>query len=243
MLSNLSLLNDYVIAATDGHIGSVSDFLFDDRSWRIRWLVVDTGAWLPGRKVLLPPHVLGHPDTTARLFPVSLTMQAVRESPTIDTDRPVSRQMEINTYDYYGWAPYWANGLIMGGMGGALIPPNGPGPNWHSSALAKPLGRPDNPHLRSTKSVTGYHIHARDGEIGHIHDFLIDQGDWTIKELVIDTRNWWPGETVTLSPLHAFDVDWASKSVHVGLDRQQIKDGPPYDSRVLDRDDNLPPGP
>jgi hypothetical protein len=241
MLSNLSLLNDFTIAASDGHIGSVSDFLFDDGSWRIRWLVVDTGSWLPGRKVLLPPHVLGRPDTEARLFPVSLTMQAVRESPPIDTDRPVSRQMEINTYDYYGWAPYWTNGLIMGGIGGGLIPLNGPGPHWNSDALDK-RGGVGNPHLRSTKSVTGYHIHARDGEIGHIHDFLIDQNDWSIQELVIDTHNWWPGETVTLSPLHAFEVDWATKSVNVGLDRQQIKDGPRYDSRVLDRDNIVSPG-
>jgi hypothetical protein len=84
-----------------------SDFLFDDASWMLRWLVVDTGNWLSGRKVLLPLSVLGHLDPTERRFSVGLTMQQVKDGPDIDTDRPVSRQMEINVYDYYGWSPYW----------------------------------------------------------------------------------------------------------------------------------------
>ena len=117
MLWNASAINGYAIAASDGRLGTVSDFLFDDASWLVRWLVVDTGKWLSGRKVLLPPSVLGHLDPKGQEFSVRLTMQQVKDSPDIDTDRPVSRQMETNIYDYYGWSPYWGTGFFMGGYG------------------------------------------------------------------------------------------------------------------------------
>jgi hypothetical protein len=103
MLWNASVIKGYAIAASDGRLGTVSDFLFDDASWGIRWLVVDTGNWLSGRKVLLP--ALGQLDPERNALSVELTMQQVKDSPDIDTDLPVSRQMETNIYDYYGWSP------------------------------------------------------------------------------------------------------------------------------------------
>ena len=103
MFWTASALKGYAIAATDGPLGTVSDFLFDDAGWSIRWLVVDTGNWLSGRTVLLPPSVLGQPDAGQRTFSVALSMQQVKDSPDIDTQQPVSRQMEAGVYDYYGW--------------------------------------------------------------------------------------------------------------------------------------------
>ena len=136
MLRNASAIKGYAIAATDGRLGTVSDFLFDDASWLVRWLVVDTGKWLSGRKVLLPPSVLGHIDPNGNEFAVSLTMQQVKDSPDIDTERPVSRQIETNIYDFYGWSPYWGGtGFLMGGYGGY-------GHGYGGGAIA-PLPSPD----------------------------------------------------------------------------------------------------
>jgi Prokaryotic cytochrome b561 len=112
MLWNASVINGYAIEASGGRLGTVSDFLFEDASWMICWLVVDTGNWLSGRKVLLPPSVLGQPDAGLRQIPVKLTMQQVKDSPDVDTDRPMSRQLEIHVYDYYGWDPYWGTGYM-----------------------------------------------------------------------------------------------------------------------------------
>ena len=204
MLRNTSAIDGYFIAASDGHLGTVSDFLFDDVSWLVRWLVVDTGNWLSGRKVLLPAFALGHLDAERREFAVRLTMQQVKDSPDIDTKRPVSRQMEANIYDYYGWSPYWSTGLYMGGYGF--------GYGRRHSAIAShgihaARGRyrrcrrsDDDPHLRSIEAITGYHIHASDGEIGHVDDFLVEDADWSIHYLVVDTKNWWPGKKVLISP-------------------------------------------
>jgi sporulation protein YlmC with PRC-barrel domain len=233
MLWNASAINGYAIAASDGEIGTVSDILFDDSSWLVRWLVVDTGKWLSGRKVLLPTSVLGHFDQAGEKIPVRLTMQQVKDSPEIDTDRPVSRQMETSVYDYYGWSPYWGTGFSMGGYGyvpGAMAAAP---VRRREEDIADARRRDDDLHLRSGEAVTGYHIHASDGEIGHVEDFLVEDADWSIHYLVVDTKNWWPGKKVLISPRSARDIDWTDRLVNLDVDRQRVKDSPAYDASTL----------
>ncbi len=85
------------------------------------------------------------------------------------------------------------------------------------------------PHLRSCNEVKGYHIHARDGEIGHVQGFLVDDSMWAIRYLIVDTSNWWMGHQILLSPEWIRDVSWAQSTVNIDLDRQAIKDAPAYD--------------
>jgi hypothetical protein len=156
MLWNASAINDYAIAASDGPLGTVSDFLIDDASWLIRWLVVDTGNWLSGRKVLLPPSVLGQLDAKEHEFAVKMTMQQVKDSPDIDTQRPVSRQMETSVYDYYGWSPYWGTGFYMGGYGympGAGTASPYLGSRRRDEEIAAAQQHDDDVHLRSIAAV------------------------------------------------------------------------------------------
>ena len=231
MLWNASVIDGYAIEASDGRLGTVSDFLFEDASWMIRWLVVDTGNWLSGRKVLLPPSVLGQPDAGACQFPVKLTMQQVKDSPDVDTDRPVSRQLEIHVYDYYAWDPYWGTGYMSHG---AMAAPFA-APPLLSGSMPRDLGRVDaqrnqsDPHLRSIKAVTGYHIHATDGKIGHVEDFLVDAAGWSIRYITVDPKNWWPGKKVLISPRSVREIDWADRLIYLSVNRQKVKDGPPYD--------------
>jgi len=234
MLRNASAIKGYAIAASDGRIGTVSDFLFEDTSWLVRWLVVDTGKWLSGRKVLLPPSVLGHPNLKEQEFPVLLTMQQVKASPDIGTERPVSRQIETNIYDYYGWRPYWGGtGFLMGGYGGYGYGPIAPLPSPESRRRAEDIAAAqrshDDPHLRSIEAVTGYHIHASDGEIGHIEDFLVEDTDWSIHDLIVDTKNWWPGNKVLISPRSIREINWTNNLVNLDVDREKVKDSPIYD--------------
>jgi hypothetical protein len=240
MLRNASAIKGYAIAASDGRIGSVSDFLFDDASWLVRWLVVDTGKWLSGRKVLLPPSAVRNPAPTANEFPVNLTMQQVKDSPDSDTDRPVSRQIEANIYDYYGWRPYWGTDLMMGGYGsfggGAIAPLPTQGSRQRAEDIVNAQHSDNDPHLRSIEAVTGYHIHASDGEIGHIDDFLVEDADWSIHDLVVDTKNWWHGKKVLISPSWTSDINWTDNVVKLNVDRKRVKDSPTYDaSTTVDR--------
>jgi sporulation protein YlmC with PRC-barrel domain len=235
------MVTGYAIAATDGHIGTVSDFFFDDQSWQIRWLVVDTGHWLSGRKVLLPPSVLGKLSPEHKEFAVKLTMQQIKDSPDIDSEKSVSRQMESSVYDYYGWNPYWSNGFAMGGygylgggyLGGPMTASSSAESDQRAQELADAETSDDNPHLRSINAVTGYHIRATDGEIGHVEDFLVDDTDWSIHYLVVDTKNWWPGEKVLISPRSASQINWSERLVTLDVDRQKVKDSPPYDDSSM----------
>lgn len=227
MLWNASATRGYTIAASDGEIGTISDFLFDDTTWLVRWLVVDTGNWLSGRKVLLPSSALAHLDAKKEECSINLTMQQIKGSPEVATDRPVSRQTETNVYDYYGYNPYWDSGYgYMGGMGGAM--PISPGSRRQEEISDAQRDR-DDVHLRSVEAVTGYYIHASDGEIGHVEDFIIEDGDWSIRYLVVDTKNWWPGKKVLISPRSVLGIVWSDGLVNLNVDRQRVKDGPAYD--------------
>lgn len=232
MLRNTSEIIGYTIGANDGQIGKVTDFLFDDDTWLVRWLVIDTGSWLSGRKVLLPPTVLGHFSAIGDQFSVRLTMQQVKDSPGIDADLPVSRQMEANTYDYYGWNPYWSSGLYMGGYSwgaGTMLPVPYGESLQRAEAIAAEEQAHNDLHLRSVETINGYHIHASDGEIGHVADFLVEDADWGIHYLVVDTRNWWPGKNVLVSPRSIHEIDWTNRLVNLTVARQRIKASPAYE--------------
>jgi hypothetical protein len=229
MLWIASELAGYAIEATDGRIGSAEDFLFDDRHWMVRWAVVDTGDWLPGRSVLLPPSQLVRADPKQRVLKVALTRDQVEHSPDIASDPPVSRRHEELIYDYYGWAPYWHAGFLAPGPMPALY---AAGAKPRASAVAVREGEPS---LRSTSDVMGYYVHARDGDIGHIADFLIDNDNWAIRYLVIDTRNWWPGKKVLVAPHWVSSISWPARTVRFDATRQRIKSSPDYDPAAFDR--------
>jgi hypothetical protein len=228
----------YLLTASDGEIGHVHDLLFDDSNWRVRWLVVDTGSWLPGRKVLLHPFAMAQADKARRTAGVDLTLAQVEASSGIVTDEPVSRQMEHGLHAYYGWN-------AVSGMGhfstNAIATPLSPPPLVGvSTVLEAPADRAGatvrDPHLRSLAEVTGYHIDATDGEIGHLTDIMLDDASWTIKYLVIATRNWWPGVQVLVSPAAVTHIRWEDRRVVVGIAREKIKCSPIWDPAIaIDR--------
>jgi hypothetical protein len=218
MLRSLKSLRGYAIGAVDGEIGKVHEFYFGDLGWIIRYLVVDTGGWLPGRQVLLPPATLGQPDWMTKTFPVGLTKTQVEHSPSIDESKPVSRQMESELHMYYGWVPYWSS---LGTV--AAIPA------WRTTTEEEAQNEWGNPHLRSTREVIGYGIEAKDGSIGHVEDLIADDEAWIISYLVVDTRDWLPGKSVLVAPSWAVKVDWAERKVHVDLDSETIRGCPEFD--------------
>lgn len=234
MLWNASAINGYTVAETDGELGSVKDLLVDDKSWTVRWLIVDTGKWLPGRKVLLPPSALGKPDRENRQFPVKLTKQQVTDSPDVDTDLPVSRQSEADVYDHYEWEPYWDGSFSPASLVMAVptdVTMNLTYQDPHEQREGPPLYRGD-PHLRSIAAITGYGIHATDGEIGSVEDILFDDASWAVRYLTVDTGNWWPGERVLISPHSVLKIDWLEKLIHLNVDRDTVKKSPAYDPAI-----------
>ena len=241
MLRSMKDLEGYAIGATDGPIGQVSDFYFDDDRWVIRYLVVDTGTWLSGRLVLISPISVKQPDWAHALLPVTLTRAQVKSSPDIDTRKPVSRQHESAYLGYYGYPVYWGGAGLWGeslypyatttGDAGQGAERNEREQEVQSSA-ERARHRLDDPHLRSCKAVVGYHIHATDGEIGHVDELLVDEQTWAIRYMVVNTSNWWIGHKVLVAPQWITGVHWTDETVQVGLTRAAIQGAPPYDSTV-----------
>jgi hypothetical protein len=228
MLRSLKELRGYTIHATDGNIGKAHDLYFDDEHWVLRYLVVDTGGWLSGRRVLISPVALGQPDWQAHWFPVLLTKTQVEHSPDIDTDRPVSRQQEHALHSYYRWPIYWAHSPLVSAGTPLVMPPETLHPEKSEEEASGEEDQGD-VHLRSIREVIGYNIHARDGEIGHVEDFIADDDTWVIRYLVVDTRKVLPGKKVLVSPQWIERVSWRASEVYMDLAQESIRNHPEYD--------------
>ena len=242
MLRKLHTLVGYKVEALDERIGSVDDFYFDDHSWTVRYVIVDTGSWLVGRRVLISTEAITAISSTPETVSINLTKEQIENSPTIETDQPVSRQHEMELQTYYGWPGYWTMSPMMGmpmmatpmgvpaGMAEAEMAESAeegtlPGdlvPNTEESSVG-------DSNLRSVREVTGYHLHASDGDIGHIQDIFAGENDWIIRYFLVDTRNWWAGKHVLLARDWVQKIEWTDRSVTVNVTRDQVKDSPEYD--------------
>ena len=220
-------VKDFAIRAVDGEIGTVVDMYFDDATWAVRYLVVDTGGWLAERRVLISPVSVVRTDWAAKQIDLTLTKRQVENSPNIDTQKPVSRQHEAAYLGYYGYPYYWGGPYLWGP---AFYPAGLAEPTNASAEAAATAARRESPdsHLRSTEAVTGYDIDAADGEIGHVAGFIVDEEAWAIRYIEVATRNWLPGKKVLVSPAWIERVSWADSKVFVGLTREAVKDGPEY---------------
>jgi PRC-barrel domain len=228
MLTNTAHLKGFVIRATDGELGIVDQIYFDDETWAIRYLIVETGGWLSGRRVLISPISVVHTDLQGKRVDVALTKQQVENSPDIDTRKPVSRQHEAEYLGYFGYPFYWSGPYLWGPefYPGSLILPTTA--TKASGVADKVRGESADSHLRSTEAVTGYHIEATDGEIGHVDGFAVDDEVWAIRYIEVATRNWWPGKRVLVSPAWIERVSWTDSKVYVGLSRDAIQNAPEY---------------
>jgi hypothetical protein len=227
MIRSTIELKGYDIVAFDGKFGKVSDLLFDEVLWITRYLVADTGGWLSGRRLLLPPSVLDQPEWKDRTMPVKLKKEEIENSPPLDEDAPVSRQHEIQLHRYWNLEPYWVGGILAG------VYPIPQRPHETGDDEAGPYkGEDADPYLRSVNEVRGYGINAEDGEIGKVDDFLIDDDSWVIRYLVVDTRKWLPGRRVLVPLVWIKSTEWSTKSIGVDVIREKVKNSPDFDPSV-----------
>ncbi len=231
MLKTLLEMRGYRLRAVDKDLGSVDDFYFDDRLWKIRYLVADTGNWLPGRSVLIGQEALEPSDGEEKVFPVKLTSAEIEDGPGIETDLPFSLQKEKELRLFFKWREYWDDDVFIQPAG--FTPMSVPGGEAIDLSLKEGMKSSaqlnGNPHLRSANEIQGYYIRALDGEIGHVEDFIVDDTSWAIRYLVVDTHNWLPGKKVLVSYQWVNSVDWNKQTVEVAMTRETIEGSPEYD--------------
>jgi len=223
MLRSIKQLYGDKLGASDGEIGHVKDFYFEDQNWVVRYVVADTGSWLSGRKVLISPHAFGSLDRTGKLLLVNLTRKQIEDSPSIETHKPVSRQYEEEYYRYYGWPYYWQGDALWGMSGFPILelPPK-PLPAEPAAASGHGPDRAD-AHLRSTQAVNGYNIQASDGTIGHICDFVMEDQIWAIDQLVIKTGHRFSGKEVQIPTSKVDRISFEESTVFVNLTKEAVE--------------------
>ncbi len=219
MLHNINDLYGNKISALDGDIGHVKDFYFDDTIWVIRYMGADTGNWLPGREVLLSPYSFGALNQEEEALLVNLTQKQVEDSPLREMHEPVSRQYELEYFNYYGWPYYWNGGGIWGFNAYPMIYP----PSDEEIDAYEKHHENDDRHLRSTKDINGYHFEATDGVIGHVSSFLVDDRSWAIRELVVETGHWYAGKEIMISPSKIERISYEESKVFVNLTKEEIQ--------------------
>ena len=224
MLYQAKTLHGYKLNSLEGEIGKVKEFYFDDHFWTIRYLVADAGNWLTNRQVLISPMALGIVNNDAQNIAVKLTKKQIENSPLLKSDEPVSRQFEESYYKYFAVPSYWETHVTRGQYGDMI------GTSSDTERLPKSTSgsKTFDPRLRSTRDVSGHHIQAKDGEIGHVEDFIVDDETWMIRYLIVDTLNFWEGKKVLISPRWINRVSWDKAKVFVNLSRAAIKQSPEY---------------
>jgi len=210
------------IDGADGHIGSVHDVYFDDQSWMVRYLVVDTGRWLPGRKVLLSPEVIVPPWHGETAMSVKLARDQVRSSPEIDKMQRIPRQAEQLLHR----SP---NPEVLD-----MPTPSPPPPQSAASREERHEGHtlPESPsdfHLGSAKGVRGYRVWASDADTGHVADILFDDELRRILFFVVDIEEWLSGKKVLVSPRFVPRVDLVNSRIEVEVLSGAIKTGQAYE--------------
>jgi uncharacterized protein YrrD len=229
MLHKVKTLKGYTLKSLDGEVGKVKEFYFDDLHWTIRYLVADTGNWLRGRQVLISPYALVAVNEKEGNIAVDLTKTKIEDSPSLNSDQPVSRQFEEAYHSYYEW-PMYGVPNIWGPYSYIVRDRLGDREERKEAAQRKKAW---DHHLRSTHDVSGHDIRATDGEIGHVEDFIIDDETWAIRYLIVDTRNWWPGKKVLVAPPWIARFSPEESKVFVKLSCNEIKSAPEYTDESL----------
>lgn len=229
MLRSIKKLFEDKLGASDGEIGHVNDFYFDDRNWAVRYLVADTGSWMPGRLVLISPHAFGDLYQGGKVLLVHLTRQQIEDSPSIESHKPVSRQYEEEYHRYYNWPFYWKGDAVWGMSGFPILSQRSEPFLGEQAIVENKKTEAGDLHLRSAKALMGYQIQATDGVIGHVADFVMSDEDWVIQRVVVDTRHWLTGKRVLISPNQINRISWDQSKVYVDLTKEAILGSPVFD--------------
>lgn len=241
MVYDMNELRSLAILARDGELGSIFDLYFGDDTWTIRYLVVDVGGWLERKTVLISPRSVERIDMHAGTAEVALTRDQVKASPDYDSEKPVSRQYETELAQYHNQPFYWT-GPYLWGVTDRPVPPGAPVGAPMNRAHAEVETRvarereDADPHLRSGRELAGYSVEATDGKVGHVDSLLFEDGRWTISAVVVDTRSWWPGGHVVISPRWIEAIDWTTHTARAGVTRERIKASAAYDPSAAYRD-------
>jgi len=238
MIISSKQLTHFSIHALDDKVGGIRDILFDDETFTVRYLVADTNTWLPlSRKVVISPISVKQLDEDSESVHINMTVDTLKNSPSIDEHKPVSREYEENLFKYFGYGYYW----IGPGAWGEFAHPNELVELQRAEESETETPKKSTNHLRAVVEVGGYEVATTTDNVGHISNFVIDTESWKIIMLVVDTNNWLPGgKHLALLPRDIESIDWAAHSVVVNLSHDELVDRPEVESEKISEEGYVP---
>jgi sporulation protein YlmC with PRC-barrel domain len=244
MFRSLRQMTGYAVHSQDDEeVGVVSNFLFDDLRWIVRYMVLDSRQFLKRKRVLLSPIVFGTPDRERAVFPVQLDSNQIASSPDVGEVDPVTRRQESEIHEFYHWPAYWEEPHEVPPVEEGMV-------GWAVTELMTDVeGKRqeqtggEKPRLRDFEEATRYTIYSRDGEnAGELYDLIVHEQNWRILYMVVSTGGILPGRKVLLSPASIVNYDWENSRLELNLTRDTVHNGQEYDPDIpLDRtmDENL----
>lgn len=227
-----STLKKYSIYATDGEMGKVHDLYFDDERWGLRYAVVDSRKWLPGRRVLLSPATFDSINDEEGFVKANEDKETIRNSPKVPEGQPITKEVEKSLTGYYGWSRYWTDSLVGG------IQPR-PYNDLRNEALAKDqmqqelnLNNDKDHDLRSAGETMDYKVHADNGKLGHAADLVFDDHYWKMRYLVVQGEGLPNEDQYYLIDLQDVEsVDWFDGDIYVKGSLESIKNKKSYPAK------------
>ena len=218
MFQSATSLINYRVRALNDTIGSVSGFLFDDTSWVIRYVIVDIPLNENGgvRNALIAPFSFGILNPQTRELPLIEEKQKVENSPFIDLKMPFSRKLQIELYKYYKWPPFDLDDVFHDMQSSVTTKYL----NWEESIARS--------HLINTGETIGYYIEAADGEIGQVHDFIIDEECWIIRYISVNIGKNIPEKKVLIFPRDIKAVNLVEAKVYINIVQDTVMNSPEY---------------
>lgn len=232
MLYLTSTLKSYNIQATDGEMGKVKDFYFDDHNWAIRYAQVDTHKWLPARNVYVSPSSFERVNEGEERVEVNHTKEAIKNSPTIPADAEISKANEASLTEYYGWNRYWRGENLWGAVDRPFIP-KVPLQDSENAAKRNELEMNENRNyvLLNESDTIGIKVHGHDGKMGEITDLIFDDEYWKIQYLVIKIVKLPAERYYLINTKHITSVEWPEKDLYVDLKADYLGTQTNYDTK------------
>ncbi|PAV29819.1 hypothetical protein CIL05_10675 [Virgibacillus profundi] len=216
-----SNLKTYNIHASDGEMGKVKDLYFDDKRWAIRYAIIDTRKWLPGRRVLLSPSSFLTLNEADKFLEVEFDKETVRNSPSIPDETLITQDVENSLVGYYGWTKYWTGNMLWG-------PNESPMTAYknHEEALLQeqPVDSHRDYDLRSEDETIGFKVHADNGKIGTIADMIYDDQKWKIQYIIVQSSDHPVEEEYFVFPTEDIEsADWFEHDLYVKKSLEEVK--------------------
>ena len=225
MKRSLKELKGYSLQAVDGEKGKVKNFLFDENEWIVRYVEVDLGNFFKEKRVLVPIEFFGEPDWEEQHFPVKITVEMIKNSPDLKFDLPVSRKYEEELLNHYEIRPYWPETVATYVGRESMLNPDSPFQTPKKITSEKDIDT----NLRSFNEITDYYINAIDERFGHVDDIIIDDENWHIVFVVIDTKNLSPWSKEVILPIEVVnEIRYFDKEAVINLTKESIKNAPEY---------------